>query len=79
MNNLKIMDYKGDLTETTIDLDKLEEILIIKIEVITGDEICTVIYENGDIKKIDSSNDRLQNYFDEEYILYNKKKRNKFN
>lgn len=71
-NFLKIMDYSGDLYETTVDLDKLDEILHINIDVISGDEIATVIYENGMREVFDSSNDRIQNFYDGSYTLYSK-------
>lgn len=67
---LEIMDYANEKTKTNIDINKLEDILRIDIEVITGDEICTVIYKNGEKDKFDSSKNRMANYFDCEYCLY---------
>lgn len=73
MNKLKLMDYKGEITETPIDLDNLDEIFMIKISVISGDEIAEVIYKNGDIEYYDSSKDRISDFHDGEYVLYGPK------
>lgn len=69
-NYLEIMDYKNDKTKTTIDLNKLDEIQSIRIEIITGDEICEVQYKNGKRETFDSSNERIQDFFDDSYVLY---------
>lgn len=75
-NLLEIMDYSNIKTKTTIDLNKLDEIFEIRILVITGDEICEVIYENGKRETFDSSDNRMSDFYDGDYVLYNKKLRN---
>ena len=70
MTTLKIMDYNGELTDTGVSLDKLEDILRIDIDVVTGDEIATVIYKNGKRERYDSSNCRLHDFYDCGYCLY---------
>ena len=67
---LKIIDYNGELTDTGVDLDKLDDILRIDIDIVTGDEIATVIYKNGERERYDSSNCRLQDFYDWGYCLY---------
>lgn len=75
-NLLEIMDYSNIKTKTTINLNKLDEIFEIRILVITGDEICEVIYENGKRETFDSSDNRMCDFYDGDYVLYNKKLRN---
>lgn len=70
MTTLKIMDYKGELTDTGVSLDNLEDILRIDLDVVTGDEIATVIYKNGEREVYDSSSNRLQDFYDCGYCLY---------
>ena len=71
---LEIMDYKGIKHETDIDLDNLDEIDTIFISVVSGDEIATVAYKNGQSVTIDSDhlakNQRCQHDYDGGYILY---------
>ena len=72
-NYLEIMDWEGTKVKTTIDLNKLDEIKIIIIIVLSGDEICLVKYKNGKEEKFDSSNCRINGYFDNfdnMYTLY---------
>lgn len=65
---LKLLDYKG--RETLEDIGELDEIAAVVIRVITGDEIATIIYKDGLISRIDSSRDRMADYFDDEYVVY---------
>ena len=74
MKFLKIMDYRGEETETQIDIDNLDDIYVISIEVVSGDEICTVFYTNGNIETYDSSCYRTMNFDDKKYEIYNKLK-----
>ena len=67
---LEIMDYKNNKVKTEIDLDKLDKIQKIEIKVITGDEICKVKYKNGKEEIFDSSNSRMNSFYDYEYTLY---------
>ena len=43
---------------------------MIIIKEITGDEVAEIIYKNGDKKEIDSSEDRWQDFYDGEEIIY---------
>ena len=74
MKHLEIMDYKGIKHETDIDLDNLNEIDTIFISVVSGDEIATVAYKNGQSVTIDSDhlakNQRYRHDYDGGYILY---------
>ena len=69
-NYLVIYDYKGDMTNTKLNLDKLDDIFMITIKTISGDEVAEVIYKNGEIKRFDSSHDRWQDFYDGEEIIY---------
>lgn len=69
---ITLMDYAGKKTEFSIP--NFEDVLTIVIQIVTGDEIAMVIYDDGTIDEFDSSGDRLNNYFDGEYTVYNKVK-----
>ena len=65
---LKLLDYMG--RETFENIGELEDIKAIVIRVVTGDEIASIIYKDGAISRIDSANDRMRDYFDNEYAVY---------
>lgn len=47
MNYLTLVDYQGNKESTMIDLDNLEDVFLIEITVISGDEHVRVIYKDG--------------------------------
>lgn len=71
MKTLKIMDYNDQLVDTGLELN-LDKISKIEIEVISGDEVATVAFTDGKEKTYDSSNERVENIYDGNYILYSK-------
>lgn len=46
----------------------------IRIEVISGDEIAFVTYDDNTVEIFDSSDCRIMDYFDYEYILYDEER-----
>lgn len=66
---LRLMDYAGG--SKTFEIGDIENIARITIRVITGDEIATVIYKDYSSKEFDSSYDRMIDYFDDMYDIYN--------
>ena len=73
-NILKIMDYNNFLTETEIDLDNMENVSMLNIRVLSGDEILTAHFKDGTTKCWDSSDRRLHNFYDDDYTLYSEYK-----
>lgn len=67
---INIIDYAGN--KTPIDIGDLDNVLTLAIRVITGDEILTVVDKNGKIDEYDSSDGRINNYFDDSYIVFNR-------
>lgn len=65
---INIMDYKGETRE--IEIEDFDNVDLMYIEVISGDEVLTVAYKDGTIQGFDSSNDRMINYYDETYYIY---------
>lgn len=65
---IELMDYQSK--KVTFDIGNIEDIVKIVIEVLTGDEVATVLYRNYNIKKFDSSYERMTDYHDYEYIVY---------
>lgn len=76
MGKLILMDYAGRKVETDFDLsdENLNKVLRIDIEVITGDEIATIIFKDGTKKTYDSATDRMGDFYDGEYCLFNSEK-----
>ena len=70
MKQLMLLDYDCNEFPTGIDLDDLDDILRIDIEVVSGDEIARIIYKNGDMKQFDSNNERMVDFADNEYCIY---------
>lgn len=70
---LKLLDYRGRVTEE--DIGDLENIARITIDVITGDEIATVIRKDYTETHYDSSNCRMDDYCDHSYEVYDFKKK----
>ena len=77
MKELVLYNYKyyGDSTNpatcfhTLLDLENLENIKIIFIHILSGDEVATVVSNEG-LKIFDSCEDRTRDYFDGFYPLY---------
>ena len=68
MNNyLEIMNYKGKKKKVPINLKHIKSIYI---HVITGDEICEIEYNYGEYKEYDSSNNRIFDFIDGGYCIY---------
>ena len=65
---IELMDYQDK--KVTFDIGNIEYVVSIIIEVITGDEIATVLYKNYTTKVFDSSRTRIDDYFDYKYTLY---------
>lgn len=62
-------------TKSTVTIPDFEEVAIIVCKVVTGDEILDVEYEDGKTDIYDSDvSGRLDNYFDGEFIIYEKDK-----
>ena len=66
---IKLLDYADK--ETLVDVGELDTIGSMGIEVVTGDEILTVTYKDFTTRRFDSSNDRLANFYDGAYEIYN--------
>ena len=59
---IEILDYKSRPKE--VDVGELKDIRKMKVDVVTGDEILTVIYKDGSEKSFDSSDDRTRAFYD---------------
>ena len=69
---LTLLDYEN--RKMSFDIGDIKIIDNIKITVLSGDEVATVTYNNGDQVKFDSCEEggRLISYYDGEYVLYDK-------
>lgn len=65
---LKLLDYSDK--EVEFEIGELEDIDSIIIQVISGDEIAHVFYKDGHSDNFDSGVDRLMDFDDGSYIIY---------
>ena len=65
---LKLLNYRGE--EKIVDIGDINDIAIIDIKVVTGDEIARVIYKDYTIEEFDSCYTRTADYSDGEYRIY---------
>ena len=66
---VKLLNYAGNAVE--VDVGDIETIGAMRIRIVTGDEILTVVYKDYTTKEFDSCNDRLNNWRDGKYDIYN--------
>ena len=64
---ISIRDFAGN--KSSFILGNSKDVKEIWVEIITGDEVVTVYYEDGTHKTFDSSMTRVHNYFDTAYEL----------
>lgn len=76
--NIEIMNYNDE--RVSVDIGKKEDIAVIDIQIVSGDEIAHVIYKDYSRKYFDSAsllnNFRIMDYNDAEYEAYNASKEN---
>lgn len=66
---VKLLDYQN--RAVNVDVGDIENIGSMTIEVVTGDEVLTVVYKDYTIKKFDSCDSRIEDCFDARYEIYN--------
>lgn len=67
---VKLLDYKGNATN--VEVGDINNIGAMRIKVLSGDEVLTVIHKDDySISEFDSCVCRINDYFDEEYEVYN--------
>lgn len=69
---LKLVDYSRTKSVAKIDENKLENMICAIYEIISGDEILTIIYKNGEQEKHDTCNYRYMDFNDERIMLLDK-------
>ena len=79
MKALRLMDFESRWYDTDIDVsdDSLKQILAIKIEILSGDFVATIVYEDGEILTRDvcsiNNNFRIEDFADGERLIYSRK------
>ena len=66
---IRLLDYAG--REDIVDIGNIEDIAVMTIRVLTGDEVLTVIYKDYSVDVFDTSGCRICDYHDDEYDIYN--------
>lgn len=62
----KIYNYNGEATEVDTGDKEIKELFV---QVLSGDEVVTVDYDDGTKETFDSSTNRLVSYVEESYIV----------
>ena len=66
---ITILDYKAKQVE--VDIGNIDDVLLIDMEVVSGDEVLNVTYKDGSRKYFDSCDTfRLMSYDDGSYPVY---------
>lgn len=66
---IELLDYASN--RVSVDVGDLDDIAKIVISVISGDEVLEVIYKDYTSEVFDSSTDRMMDFYDDEYEIYN--------
>lgn len=70
MDTVKCMNYADELFDTGIKFDDVDQLFV---TIITGDEIISVMLNDGTIKEFDSAalgnNPRCKDYYDGQYVV----------
>lgn len=70
MDTVKCMNYANELFDTGIRFDDVDRLFV---AVVTGDEIISVMLNDGTVKMFDSAVlgdiPRFQDYFDDQYVV----------
>ena len=67
---MEITLFDFESTTKTFEIGELEDICMIEITVLSGDEIATVWYKDYTLRRFDSSDNRFIDYHDDEYRIY---------
>lgn len=65
---VKLLDYAGKAVE--VDVGDINDIGSMRIRVVTGDEILTVVHKDFTVEEFDSSGCRMRDFWDGEYEIY---------
>lgn len=71
---IKILDWNSRGKE--VEIGKIEKVMAMYIQVISGDEVLCVFDKKGNIHRFDSSDTRTMNYYDGEYKIYDNEEEN---
>lgn len=66
---LTLLDYKNNASAH--DIGKLNDIAVVIISVISGDERAIVVYKNSEIRSFDTCYTRNLDFYDGDYVIYN--------
>lgn len=65
---IKLFNYRDEPVE--YEIGELKDIKIIRILVLSGDEIANVMYKDGERASLDSCDTRCEDFFDTSYDVY---------
>ena len=62
--------FKWNQEQKDIEIGDINDISLIEMIVVSGDEICKITYKDGTYRIFDSAEDRALNYYDQYYIVF---------
>ena len=67
---ITLMNYNDE--KTAFEVGELQDIATMEIEIVSGDEILCVTYNDGSSATFDTGLDRIMDFYDGDYVLYDK-------
>ncbi len=71
--NINVLKYNGDVIVKNID--NFDDVKMMIMSVVSGDEVLEIVYNDGDIETVDpGGTNRYADYDDYIYVIYDAKK-----
>ena len=69
MKTITIYDYANVAKEINIPVENFDEVLVIYVKILSGDETGVIVLKDGTIIEFDASDDRNTGYDDGSYVI----------
>ena len=67
---IKIYDYEDEIVEVEIPVQSIEEIVLVHVRIISGDEVGCIKLKSGKVINFDACKTRIFNSYDGDYVLH---------
>lgn len=69
MKTITIYDYANAAKEINIPVENFDEILVMYVKILSGDETGIIILKDGTLIEFDASDERITGYDDGSYVV----------
>ena len=69
MKTITIYDYANATKEINIPVENFDEILVIYVKILSGDETGAIVLKDGTVIEFDASSERITGYDDGSYAI----------